>query len=124
MTTRLLANYLTVRPYDDVDVRDSELLTKPEIVETILAVIDVEKGDRTRLMKMRKRDLTIVAARLAYEYKYGTAKRGKSGPRPRKPVETRWERKLRGSRKFRRDCMSARKHRAMVGNKHHKVSGR
>lgn len=45
-------------------------------------------------------------------------------PKPRVAFPTRAERKALGSRKLRRDCTKARKHRALPENIHHKLTGR
>lgn len=106
--------------YNPQDYRDAMELPKEELLASLHAVVDFERGEKTLLRRMNKPSVAeLVARSLAY-----IRQAQKRGPRPRKPVETRAERKTRGSRKFRRDCMSARKHRAMAGNKHHKLAGR
>lgn len=109
--------------YSVQDFTDAMQLPKTELVDMIAATVQLERGEKTLLRRKAKKDLAELIAR-AVAYIKAEMSGPRKGPRPRKAVETRAERKARGTRKFRRDCMSARKHRAMVGNKHHKVSGR
>jgi hypothetical protein len=106
--------------YNPDTARDAMALTADDLRTSILEVIDVQKGDKTALRAMRKPALARLAAITVWVLSQKST--ASKGPRPRKPVETRAQRKARGTRKYRRMYGKARSYRGEPQNIHYRAT--
>lgn len=102
LTLAMFTDPTIVYPYTEEDQAGANALPKAELVATIADVLDMQRGDKTRLNDMRKPQLINIAARIARYIR--SARAAARTPRPRKDSATA-ARKLRlalTSRKTRR----------------------
>lgn len=124
LTLTMFTDPTIVYPYTEEDQTDAGMLPRAELVDAVASVLDMQRGDKTRLNDMRKPQLINIAARIAWFIR--SARAVARTPRPRKDSATA-TRKLRlalTSRKTRRSYTKNVAFKDRPGNIFHTFPGR